>query len=93
MKSKSKDRELEEAEANKISDAINQVQTLTISNSKNEFFRAKMLKEEEERRQEQDQKKTRQISPKGKGERKMHPNILGKRGFPHGQKTPTGRGC
>lgn len=57
MKSKSKDRELEEAEANKITDAINQVQTLTISNSKNEFFRAKMLQEEEKRRQEQDLQK------------------------------------
>jgi len=54
MGPKNNDREAEEAEANKISDAINQVQTLTISTSKNEFFRAKMLQEEEKRKQEQD---------------------------------------
>jgi len=54
MGPKNNDREAEEAEANKISDAINQVQTLTISTSKNEFFRAKMLQEEEKRRQEKD---------------------------------------
>lgn len=57
MKTKSSDREAEEAEANKITDAINQVQTLTISNSKNEFFRAKMLQDEEKKRQEQDLQK------------------------------------
>jgi hypothetical protein len=54
MGPKNTDREAEEAEANKINDAINQVQTLTISTSKNEFFRAKMLQEEEKRRQEKD---------------------------------------
>lgn len=57
MKTKTNDREAEEAEANKITDAINQVQTLTISNSKNEFFRAKMLQDEEKKRQEQDLQK------------------------------------
>jgi len=48
---KKKEREAEEAEANKISDALNQVQTMTTSMSKNEFFRAKMMEKEEEKRQ------------------------------------------
>jgi len=50
MKHDNGDKEAEEAEANRISDALNQVQTMTISNSKNEFFRAKMLEEEEKKK-------------------------------------------
>ena len=38
-----KEKEAEQAEANKINDALNQVQTMTTSMSKNEFFRAKMM--------------------------------------------------
>jgi len=48
---RAKEKEAEEAEANKINDALNQVQTMTTSMSKNEFFRAKMMQEEEEKRQ------------------------------------------
>mmetsp|Transcript_19308 Transcript_19308/g.15875 ORF Transcript_19308/g.15875 Transcript_19308/m.15875 type:complete len:172 (-) Transcript_19308:255-770(-) len=46
-----KEKETEQAEANKINDALNQVQTMTTSMSKNEFFRAKMMEEEEAKRQ------------------------------------------
>jgi hypothetical protein len=46
-----KEKEAEQAEANKINDALNQVQTMTTSMSKNEFFRAKMMEEEEKKRQ------------------------------------------
>lgn len=56
MGPKSNERQAEEDEASKITDAINQVQTLTISTSKNEFFRAKMLQEEEKKKQEKDLK-------------------------------------
>jgi len=48
---RAKEKEAEESEANKINDALNQVQTMTTSMSKNEFFRAKMMQEEEEKRQ------------------------------------------
>lgn len=48
MNASRKEREAEEAEANKISDALNQVQTMTTSMSKNEFFKAKMMQKEQE---------------------------------------------
>lgn len=46
MNASRKEREAEEREANKISDALNQVQSMTTSMSKNEFFKAKMMEKE-----------------------------------------------
>lgn len=48
MNASNKEREAEERESNKISDALNQVQSMTTSMSKNEFFKAKMMQKEQE---------------------------------------------